>query len=150
YTGEPEVVVGTPIAGRTRAETEGLIGFFVNTLVLRTPLSAELSFLQLLARVREVTLGGYAHQELPFEKLVEELQPERNLSYNPLFQVMFVMQTDPQGRGRRAARGSAAAAAAAAAGEQRGAEGEGEGETAAGQLLTGTAKFDLTLSVQES
>jgi len=135
YTGEREVVVGTPIAGRTRAETEGLIGFFVNTLVLRTELSGELSFAELLQRVREVTLGAYAHQELPFEKLVEELQPERNLSYNPLFQVMFVLQ----GSGKREA------------GEGAAEEGGESSEAADGpQLMTGTAKFDLTLSMQES
>ena len=93
YSGEAEVVVGSPIAGRTRRELEGLIGLFVNTLVLRLRRGAAgESFAELVERVREVCLGGYAHQELPFERLVEELQPERSLSRTPLFQVLFVLQ----------------------------------------------------------
>ncbi|AFZ11266.1 amino acid adenylation domain protein [Crinalium epipsammum PCC 9333] len=95
YTGQYDILVGSPIANRQRAELEQLIGLFVNTLVLRTDLSENPSFDELLRRVQQVALDAYAHQDLPFEKLVEELQPERNLSYAPLFQVMFVLHNAP-------------------------------------------------------
>jgi amino acid adenylation domain-containing protein len=126
YTGQDDVVVGSPIAGRTRAETEGLIGFFVNTLVFRTDLSGDPSFRKVLGRVRETALGAYAHQDLPFEKLVEELHPERHLSRPPLFQVMFVLQNTPT-----------------------------ENLNLPGLIVSpfsidnGTAKFDVTLSMSE-
>ncbi|WP_414529157.1 amino acid adenylation domain-containing protein [Nodularia chucula] len=96
YTGQTDIVVGSPIANRNKAEVESLIGFFVNVLLLRTDLSGDLSFQELLARVKSTALEAYVHQELPFEKLVEELQPNRDLSYNPLFQVMFVLQNVPK------------------------------------------------------
>jgi amino acid adenylation domain-containing protein len=89
YTGQDDIVVGTPVAGRTRAETEGLIGFFVNTLVLRTRLSGDGAFAELLGRVREVCLEAFAHQEVPFDKLIETLRPARDLSHAPLIQVIF-------------------------------------------------------------
>jgi amino acid adenylation domain-containing protein len=95
YSRQSDVSIGTPIAGRTSLETEDLIGLFVNTLVLRTRFSNELTLRDLLAQVREVTLQAHAHQNLPFEKLVDELQPERTLSYTPLFQAMFVLQNAP-------------------------------------------------------
>jgi amino acid adenylation domain-containing protein len=91
YTGQTDIVIGTPVAGRNRPEVEGLIGFFINTLVLRTDLSGNPSFRELMRREREVCLGAYAHQEVPFEKLVEELRPERSLSHTPLVQVLFNM-----------------------------------------------------------
>ncbi|MFN6478153.1 non-ribosomal peptide synthetase [Nostoc sp. DedQUE07] len=95
YTGQSDILVGTPIANRDRSEIEGLIGFFVNTLVMRTSLADNPTFSELLGRVREIALGAYNHQDLPFEMLVEALQPERNLSQTPLFQVMFALQNAP-------------------------------------------------------
>ncbi len=91
YSDQTDIVVGSPIAGRNRFEIEGLLGLFVNTLVLRAKLEDTISFRQLLKQVRETALKGYANQDLPFEKLVEELQPERNLSHSTLFQVMFAL-----------------------------------------------------------
>ncbi|MGW0709712.1 amino acid adenylation domain-containing protein [Streptomyces sp. NPDC002643] len=95
YSGQNDICVGTPVAGRSRAETEGLIGFFVNTLVLRSQIPANASFRELLRDIREVTLNAYEHQELPFERLVEELRPVRDPSRTPLFQVMFILQNAP-------------------------------------------------------
>src|SRR5581483_317337 len=126
YSGQEQVVIGTPIAGRTRVETEGLIGFFVNTLALRADLSGNPPFRELLGRAREQALGAYAHQDLPFEKLVEELQPERSLSYSPVFQVMFALQN-------------------AETSERE----WGELRLTAERVPSGTAKFDLSLDVSE-
>jgi hypothetical protein len=96
YSHQDDIVVGTPIANRNRAEIEDVIGFFANTLVLRTKLSGEKGFKDLLAQVKENSLEAYAHQDVPFEKLVEELRPERDLSQNPLFQVLFSLQSSPR------------------------------------------------------
>jgi amino acid adenylation domain-containing protein len=123
YGGSDDVVVGSPISGRTRREVEELIGLFLNTLVLRTDLSGDPSFREVLGRVRETTLGAFEHQEIPFERLVTELQPERSLSYSPLFQVLFVLQEAERPEG------------AAGSLELRG----------MGAARSGTSKFDLTL-----
>jgi amino acid adenylation domain-containing protein len=139
YTGQDDLVVGTPVAGRTRAETAPLIGFFVNALALTTDLSGDPSFQALLARVREVALGAYAHQDLPFEKLVEALQPARSLSYHPIFQVMFqVLPASPTARDDGGERD-----------EVDEAQDEEPGEPSVEEPLveTGTAKFDLSMDV---
>src|SRR5690606_34718355 len=128
YCGQDDIVVGAPIANRNRAEIEPLIGFFVNTLVLRTDLSSDPSFEEVLARVREVTLGGYAHQDLPFERLVEELQPERDLSRNPLFQVTFQLHNAPPVTELTAAGGESGARL---------------------DVQRGTANFDITFDLWE-
>ncbi|HEY3304677.1 MAG TPA: amino acid adenylation domain-containing protein [Candidatus Binatia bacterium] len=126
YTGQDDIVIGSPIAGRTRAEIEELIGLFINTLVLRGDLSGDPKFTELLARVRQAALEAYEHQELPFEKLVEELRPERDPSRSPLFQVMFVLQNMPRTALELA------------------------GVTVTPlEVDSGTAKFDLTLSMAE-
>ena len=102
YTGQADLVVGTPVANRNRREMEGLVGFFTNTLALRTQVRGEEDFPSLLARVRDATLDAYAHQDLPFEKLVQEMQPERSLAHNPLFQIMFALQSDTRATRRSA------------------------------------------------
>ncbi|HEX5082873.1 MAG TPA: condensation domain-containing protein, partial [Blastocatellia bacterium] len=95
HTGEKDIVIGSPIANRNRAELDGLIGFFVNALALRTDMSGNPTFRDLLNQVRRTALAAYAHQDLPFEKLVEELRPERNMTHTPLFQIWFVLQNAP-------------------------------------------------------
>ncbi|HET7177800.1 MAG TPA: amino acid adenylation domain-containing protein, partial [Solirubrobacterales bacterium] len=96
YTGRTDVVVGSPVANRSRRETEGVIGFFINTLVMRVSTAGDPSLCALLDRVRETALAAYVHEDVPFEKVVEELQPQRDLSRNPLFQVMVAVQNVPQ------------------------------------------------------
>ncbi len=96
YSGQDDIVVGSPIANRNASELEGLIGNFINTLLLRTDMSGNPTFRELLSRVRSVALGAYAHQDLPFEKLLAELHPERDMSRNPLFQALFAFQNNPR------------------------------------------------------
>ncbi|HYO56343.1 non-ribosomal peptide synthetase [Archangium sp.] len=103
YSGQDDISVGTVIAGRTRTETEPLLGMFVNLLVFRVNLAGDPTFRELLARVREVALGAYEHQELPFERLVDELAPERSLSHSPLFQVVFDVKNPARGSPERLA-----------------------------------------------
>jgi non-ribosomal peptide synthetase component F len=95
YSGQDDICIGTPVANRSQAETENLVGFFANTLVLRTRLDSDTDFNALLRQVRTTALDAFAHQELPFEKLVEALQPERSMDRSPLFQAMLVLQNTP-------------------------------------------------------
>ncbi|PTL75144.1 non-ribosomal peptide synthetase [Vitiosangium sp. GDMCC 1.1324] len=95
YTGQEDLVVGTPIAGRNRSELEGMIGLFINTLALRTSVAGRPTFRELMGRVHQTTVDAFAHQDLPFERLVDALKPERRLSHSPLFQVMFILQNAP-------------------------------------------------------
>ncbi|MGI9344351.1 MAG: amino acid adenylation domain-containing protein, partial [Gammaproteobacteria bacterium] len=127
YTGAADIVVGTPIAGRGRTELEGLIGFFVNTLVLRTDVGVEPRLDKLLERVQQVALDAYAHQDVPFERIVDELKPDRNTGRTPIFQVMFNLHNEP----------SDAPAL------------EGLDVSALG-VARDTAKFDLTVSLSET
>ena len=99
YSGQNDIAIGTPIANRVRPESEPLIGFFVNTLVLRGDLSGNPSFRELLQRTREVALGAYAHQDVPFEMVVDAVQPQRDMSHSPLFQAMLVLQNTRSGCG---------------------------------------------------
>ena len=128
YSGQDDIAVGVPIAGRNRPELESLIGFFVNTLVLRGTLSGDPTFLEYLGRVRERSLDAYAHQDLPFEKLVEELAPSRDLSRNPLFQVSFALQNAPPPAWRLT----------------------GLEVSTVEDIIDASAKFDLSFSVGES
>ncbi|AFZ01575.1 non-ribosomal peptide synthetase [Calothrix sp. PCC 6303] len=126
YTDQTDILVGSPIAGRNRAEVKALIGLFINILVLRTDLSGDPSFQDLLAQVKSTALEAYVHQDLPLEKLVEDLKPNRDLSYHPLFQVMFVLQSVPKPNLSLSNRSLS----------------YGEGHN-------GTSKFDLTLFMEE-
>jgi amino acid adenylation domain-containing protein/FkbM family methyltransferase len=125
YTGQEDILVGTPISGRTHSETEKLIGCFLNTIILRAQFTEHLSFRSLLRQVRERALGGYAHADLPFKHVVAELAPERDPSRTPLFQVMFILH-DPDG----------VSEVSKVSGKHR--------------LETGTSKFDLTLFISET
>jgi amino acid adenylation domain-containing protein len=135
YSGQTNIVVGSPIANRTRAEIEGLIGMFVNTLVLHTDMSGNPTFQNLLAQVRRASLGAYAHQDMPFEKLVEDLQPPRSLSHHPCFQVMFILYN---------AQETASTLAPSVSTTSPGLMANVEG------IENQTAKFDLTLLIKEN
>jgi len=128
YAGQSDVVVGAPVANRRRREAEDLIGFFVNTLVMRTDLSGNPGFDELLGRVRDTALQAYAHQDLPFEYLVEALNPERSLAHSPLFQVMFILQNAPM--------------------DSVAFEGV-KVSTLDGERMDGFSRFDITLSLAE-
>ncbi len=132
-SGQDDIVVGTVVANRTRIEIESLIGFFVNTLVLRNNLAGNPTFVELLHRVRDTTVAAYNHQDTPFDLLVEALQPKRNLSHNPLFQVMLVLQN----------------AHAVSAGRILPDAHAGPLQTATIDVATNSAKFDLTLLLEE-
>ncbi|MCP5102652.1 MAG: amino acid adenylation domain-containing protein, partial [bacterium] len=142
YSGQDEIMVGSPIANRNRAEVEDMIGFFANTLVFRTDLSGKPSFRELLARVRKVTSGAYDNQDLPFEKLVEEFQPDRYMSHTPFFQVMFVLQNIPKQES-----GPETADAGEKAGDNAGGKSVSMGEL---PIHTGASKFDMWLSLGEN
>ena len=133
YTGKTDLVIGTPIANRNQPHTHGVLGFFVNTLVVRSDISGDPSFRDYLGRVRKVALDAYAHQDLPFERLVEELQPARRLSHTPLFQVLFAHQTSIHPVSDAWQAKSAIEKAA----------------SQPGLIEVGTAKFDLTLFTEE-
>jgi amino acid adenylation domain-containing protein len=131
YSGQDDIVVGTPVAGRLRPETEGLIGFLLNTICMRTSLAGNPSFFELLEQVRQTAVNAYAHQDVPFEKVVEGLAPDRRLSDSALFNVMFVLQPHDGLRTLRPTNSSPS-------------------EKTNWQLESGTAKFDLTLSLAET
>jgi amino acid adenylation domain-containing protein len=133
HAGTNDILVGTPAAGRSRIETEGLIGFFINTLVLRVGVVGDESFDSLLKRVREIALDAQAHQDVPFEKLVEELQPERSLSHSPIFQVVFAFNNNEQVEQDEMSTGGVAVSVA--------------GRTAKPRATT--AKFDLNMTLLE-
>ncbi len=127
WSGQQDLVIGTPIAGRRRTELEGLVGFFANTLALRTRVGAAGTFRELLQQVRASALQAYDHQDLPFEKLVEALKPARSLAHSPVFQVLFVLQNAPWEAGRF-----------------------GDLEVAPAELEPpATARFDLTVTASE-
>jgi natural product biosynthesis luciferase-like monooxygenase protein/amino acid adenylation domain-containing protein len=127
YSGQWDIAVGTDIANRNHSEIENVIGFFINTLVLRARMSPAESFVQLLAELRDVTLAAYEHQDVPFEKLVEDLAPERDMSYSPFFQVKVVLQNMPEGEKQAV-----------------------DLKISPWQSDTGTAKFDLTMGITEA